>query len=159
MANEYRNKLHFPYVSFVFLIFGVISFIEPVFADKKRLFVQTSTRAIEVSVDVAQTEEERNRGLMFVQEMSDDDGMLFVFHQSRPVSMWMKNTFLPLDMLFADRRGKIIYIHRNAQPHDLTVITPPMPVFAVLEVVSGFADKHGVQIGDRLVYSLFKRNL
>ncbi|WP_415235925.1 DUF192 domain-containing protein [Sneathiella sp.] len=159
MANEYRNKLHFLSVSFVFLIVGLIGFIEPVLADNKRLFVQTSTRAIEVSVDVAQTEEDRNRGLMFVQEMSDDDGMLFVFHQSRPVSMWMKNTFLPLDMLFADQSGKIIYIHRNAQPHDLTVIAPPMPVFAVLEVVGGFADKHGVQIGDQLVYSLFKRNL
>ncbi len=122
------------------------------------LILERSGPPLTLVVEVADTAEARNKGLMFREKLAPFSGMLFDFGRTGPVAMWMKNTFIPLDMIFTDRQGKILYIHENAQPEDLTTIQPPMPVYAVLEVIGGFVQKHGVHIGDRLVYSLFSSN-
>ncbi|MEP3246275.1 MAG: DUF192 domain-containing protein [Sneathiella sp.] len=122
------------------------------------LIIESDGPPLTLVVEVADTADARNKGLMFRKELAPFSGMLFDFGRTGPVAMWMKNTLIPLDMIFTDRQGKILYIHENARPEDLTTIQPPMPVYAVLEVIGGFVETHGVHIGDRLVYSLFSQH-
>jgi uncharacterized protein len=80
-------------------------------------------------------------------------GMLFDFAKEVPVSMWMKNTLIPLDMVFADDAGVIRHIHRGAIPHDETIIEAPAPMRWVLEVNAGFVDQFKIQTGDQLIFT------
>ncbi len=120
-----------------------------------RLIIRTETKDISLTIELADDAKERNQGLMHRDYLDPAAGMLFDFGRRQPVAMWMKNTLISLDMIFVDDRGRIVHIHERAVPGDLTTIQPPQPVRAVLEVVGGFVQKHGVQIGDRLVYTLF----
>jgi uncharacterized membrane protein (UPF0127 family) len=101
--------------------------------------------AIEIADDTA----ERSRGLMFRQTMGDAHGMLFVFEQSRPVGFWMKNTPMPLDLLFVGADGKVKAI-LPGEPFSEAPISPGEPVRFVLEVKRGIAAKNGIEDGDRL---------
>ncbi|MEP1206040.1 MAG: DUF192 domain-containing protein [Rhizobiaceae bacterium] len=102
------------------------------------------------SVELASDEASRSKGLMYRKSMAAKSGMLFRFETTRAVAMWMKNTFIPLDMIFADNAGKVTHIHRGAVPHSLDVISSRVPARFVLEVNAGEADRHGVTVGDRL---------
>ncbi|MEH6402018.1 MAG: DUF192 domain-containing protein [Sneathiella sp.] len=110
---------------------------------------------IEISIELADTEDTRRVGLMKRPYLDPKTGMLFDFKKEQYVAIWMKNTLIPLDILFVDRRGQIIFIKEKAQPGDLTTIQAGQPVLAVLELVGGFVQKHQVQVGHRLVYTLF----
>ncbi len=112
-------------------------------------------RSIALTVEIADTPETRRTGLMHRASLPPLSGMLFDYGRVQPVTMWMKNTLIPLDMLFADETGRIVHIHENARPGDLTVISSQQPVLAVLEVNAGFVQNHRVQKGDYLVYSIF----
>lgn len=102
---------------------------------------------VRFDVDVADSFSERGRGLMFVREMPDDYGMLFIYGVTRPVSFWMKNTYIPLDMIFIDRRGVVQKVHANAVPHDTTSISSDVPIRSVLEINGGLAEKMGIGPG------------
>ncbi|MEX6725759.1 DUF192 domain-containing protein [Parapedomonas caeni] len=104
------------------------------------------------TVQVATTEQQRNTGLMHRRDMPADEGMLFLFPRSRPVSFWMQNTFIPLDLLFIDDRGRISGIVANARPHSLDIIDSPGPAAAVLEINGGLAARLGIAVGDRVAY-------
>ena len=99
---------------------------------------------------LASTNEQRARGLMFFRQLPEDVGMLFLYPQPRVISMWMKNTFIPLDMLFLDARGVIINIAEQTVPHSLESIRSEGPALAVLEVNGGTARRLGIKPGDRL---------
>ncbi|KPQ20255.1 MAG: hypothetical protein HLUCCA24_02340, partial [Rhodobacteraceae bacterium HLUCCA24] len=88
-------------------------------------------------VEVADEPDERAQGLMFVEEMGRFEGMLFVYERPQPVSFWMKNTLIPLDMIFADARGVVRRVHENAVPGDLTPIPGGDDILVVLEVNGG----------------------
>ena len=107
------------------------------------------------NVEMATTPKQQERGLMFRKEMAPDHGMLFLMPSERPMQMWMKNTELPLDMLFIDAKGEIHHIH-TATPHSLDVIEYPTPVLAVLELLGGTAEKLGIKPGDRAISPAFK---
>ena len=92
-------------------------------------------------------------GLMFVTQLSCDEGMLFSQKQPQIVSMWMKNTLIPLDMLFIDRRGRIVCLLETAKPRSLEILSCPKPVKAVLEIGGGEARRRGIQIGDKVVHA------
>lgn len=100
---------------------------------------------------------QRERGLMFVKSLADDEGMLFVYHAPQPVSMWMKNTFIPLDMLFIRADGKIARIAENTTPHSLDVVESKEPVLAVLELKGGTASRLGIKAGMAVRHQVFKR--
>jgi len=100
---------------------------------------------------LADTEEARGRGLMFVTRLEDDQGMLFDFGETRRVNMWMKNTPLSLDMLFIDERGVIVRIAERTVPFSTRLIRSGVPVRAVLEINGGRAEALGISVGDRLV--------
>lgn len=137
-----------------FLVFAFLTFV-PDFVLAERLIVKTTEGEITLSIELADTEQKRSLGLMNRDKLAETSGMLFDFKRNAPVAMWMKNTRIALDMIFTNHLGEIVYIHENAIPFDLTLIQPPMPVYAVLEVNAGFVEKQKVQIGDRLVYTLF----
>ena len=107
------------------------------------------------SVELATTEAERERGLMFRKELPEGHGMLFDFHQEQPVSFWMHNTYIPLDMIFIRGDGRILRIAENAQPMSDRLIPSGGPVRAVLEVIGGTAGRLGIAPGDRVISPIF----
>lgn len=109
------------------------------------------------SVEIADDEAERARGLMFRREMADGAGMLFVYDAPQPAAFWMKNTLIPLDILFADQRGIVTSIHENTVPGDLTPIDGGGAVFAVLEINAGLARRYGITAGSEIRHQVFSR--
>ena len=118
--------------------------------DLSRAVLHTKKGKHSVMVELALTPKDREVGLMNRSEMPADQGMLFRFDETRNVAMWMKNTLIPLDMLFIDDAGKVVTIKTNAQPLSLDVIPSGQPVRYVLELNGGAAARYGVAIGDRL---------
>lgn len=107
------------------------------------------------AVELARTEQEKETGLMFRKELADGQGMLFDFAPEQPVSMWMKNTFIPLDMIFIRADGRVLRIAENTEPQSLKVIPSGGPARAVLEVIAGTARRYGIAPGDRVAHPLF----
>lgn len=101
-------------------------------------------------VEVADTPATRSQGLMHRQELAENAGMLFVFERPAEVGFWMRNTYIPLDMLFVDRHGEIVHIHHEARPHDETLIRSGTPVTHVLEINGGLAARLGIETGQRM---------
>jgi uncharacterized membrane protein (UPF0127 family) len=99
----------------------------------------------------ADTDETRAQGLMFVQHLDPVQAMLFVYEPPQPVSMWMRNTYIPLDMLFADSAGCIVNIAANTTPRSLESIPAAKPVGYVVEIAGGLASARGITVGDRIV--------
>ncbi len=119
--------------------------------ERVALAVETAAGARhEFRVEVAATEPERNQGLMFRQELAPDHGMLFVFARTTRIAMWMKNTPLPLDMLFIADDGLIVDIHERAVPFSLDTIAAKRRARYVLEVNGGTVDRLGLAVGDRV---------
>jgi len=108
-------------------------------------------------VELAVTPQQQTQGLMFRRALKADAGMLFDFHKVKPVAMWMKNTLLPLDMIFIADDGRIAGIAERTIPQSLDIISSPGAVRAVLEVNGGTAEKLGLKVGDRVDYPLFSR--
>ncbi|MDI3560245.1 DUF192 domain-containing protein [Bradyrhizobium sp. Arg816] len=107
------------------------------------------------SVEMATTEEEKQTGLMYRKELADGKGMLFDFKPEQEVSMWMKNTYVSLDMIFIRADGRILRIAENTEPLSTRIISSQGPARAVLEVVAGTAQKYGIRPGDRVGHPLF----
>jgi uncharacterized protein len=107
------------------------------------------------SVELAVSDEERAKGLMYRKQVPDGYGMLFDFKQEQPVSMWMKNTYVPLDMIFIRDNGRIARIAENTEVLSERIISSGQPVRAVLEVVAGTARKYGIAPGDKVAYPIF----
>lgn len=107
------------------------------------------------SVEMATTEKEKETGLMYRKELADGKGMLFDFNPEQEVSMWMKNTYVSLDMIFIRADGRILRIAENTEPMSTKIISSRGPARAVLEVVAGTAQKYGIRPGDRVGHPLF----
>ncbi len=107
------------------------------------------------SVEMATTDEEKTTGLMYRKELPDGKGMLFDFSPEQQVSMWMKNTYISLDMIFIRADGRILRIAENTEPQSTSIISSGGLAKGVLEVVAGTAKKYGIQPGDRVGHPLF----
>jgi uncharacterized membrane protein (UPF0127 family) len=108
-------------------------------------------------VETAKTDAQRETGLMYRRSLPADRGMIFDFKTTQSVMMWMKNTYVPLDMIFISRSGVVTHIARNAEPLSEKIIPSEGPAYAVLEVNAGTADKIALQPGDKIEDSLFTR--
>jgi hypothetical protein len=106
-------------------------------------------------VEVMRTAPERARGLMFRRHLPQDRGMLFDFERTEPVSMWMQNTYIPLDMIFIRADGTIARIAENTEPLSTRTIPSGEPVLSVLEVNAGTAARIGLRPGHRVEHPLF----
>ncbi len=151
-------------VSRIFIVVSGVFFLLacPAGADGVKGFTQTTIqieiragRDVEIAVFLALSGKQRARGLMFVDELGERQGMLFVYRQSSNISMWMKNTELSLDMLFIRRDGTIARIEKETRTYALDSIVSGEPVLAVLELNAGVADKYGIQPGDRVISRYF----
>jgi uncharacterized membrane protein (UPF0127 family) len=109
------------------------------------------------SVEMATTEEEKTTGLMYRKELPDGKGMLFDFSPEQQISMWMKNTYIPLDMIFIRADGRILRIAENTEPLSTRIISSGGLARGVLEVIAGTAQKYGIQPGDRVAHPLFNK--
>lgn len=119
-------------------------------AAEERLILHTDKGAFAFNVEVVDTPEARAQGLMFRESLADDAGMLFDFEEVRPVSFWMQNTLIPLDMIFIAPDGTVETIHVNARPLDTTSISSQVPVQFVLEIPGGRSVEIGLEPGDRV---------
>ena len=111
------------------------------------------------NVEIAATESERNKGLMNRTSLAEDSGMLFVWEDVEQRDFWMKNTLIPLDMVFLAEDGTIHHIHHMAKPLDLTRISSERPSKAVLEVNGGLTDLLGIAEGDKVIHPVFRNQL
>ena len=109
------------------------------------------------SVEMATTEEEKQTGLMYRKELVDGKGMLFDFSPEQQISMWMKNTYISLDMIFIRADGRILRIAENTEPLSTRIISSGGLARGVLEVAAGTAQKYGIQPGDRVAHPLFSK--
>jgi uncharacterized membrane protein (UPF0127 family) len=107
------------------------------------------------TVELATTPRQRAQGLMYRRDLAADRGMLFVYRRPKDVSMWMKNTFIPLDMLFIDEGGRVVRIAERTVPESLQTISSGEPVLAVLELRGGSADRLGLSKGDEVHHRVF----
>ena len=125
-------------------------------AELQKLEIASRNGSHPFTVELAVTPQERERGLMFRRTLPEDRGMLFDFSPEQQVSMWMQNTYIPLDMVFIRADGTIARIAENTEPMSTRLIPSGEPVRAVLELAGGTAKKLGIAPGDRVIYPLFK---
>ncbi len=123
----------------------------------EELFVVTDQGRTRFEVELADSVKERQIGLMHRSVLPEDAGMLFIFDTDQEVSMWMKDTLIPLDMLFLDRKGKIVSFAENTEPFSTRNITSKVPVRAVLELNAGTMKRLGAKRGDRIEHRLFSQ--
>jgi uncharacterized membrane protein (UPF0127 family) len=109
------------------------------------------------TAEFANTPGQRARGLMFRTRLPERQGMLFDFGHDQEIRMWMKNTLIPLDMIFIASDGRIHRIEQNTEPESLRPISSDGPVRAVLEMRAGTATKYGIAAGDRVTHPLFSQ--
>jgi uncharacterized membrane protein (UPF0127 family) len=107
------------------------------------------------TVEVATAPAQMEQGLMFRRSLAPDAGMLFDYQVPSMATMWMKNTLIPLDMLFVDARGHIVNIHERAVPGSLATLGASAPVRAVIELNGGTASRLGIRPGDRVIFPIF----
>ncbi len=119
--------------------------------EQTRLSITTQAgRTIELRAYMAKTAAQRAQGLMHVRAMAADEGMVFVYPRPRVISMWMKNTYIPLDMLFADANGRIVHLHAGAAPHDTRIISSGNKASMVVELNAGSIAAYGIATGDSI---------
>jgi uncharacterized membrane protein (UPF0127 family) len=111
--------------------------------------------AHEFRVWIADTPERQTQGLMFVRDLPASEGMLFINERPRLSGFWMRNTYIPLDMLFIDARGRIVTIHANTTPLSLQTLGSSKPVLAMLELRGGETARRGIRVGDRVAHAAF----
>jgi uncharacterized membrane protein (UPF0127 family) len=132
-------------LAFVLLLLSVASACS---ADSRAVF-HTAKGDFAFTVEIADTDAERERGLMFRTALAPDAGMLFDFHRPQQVTFWMQNTLIPLDMIFIGADGIVKTIHVNARPMDTTTIPSGVPVRFVMEIAGGRSREIGLEVGDR----------
>ena len=142
----------------LFLFAALVFATAPAMAATKteRLVIETAKGEQVFKVEVVREEKERNRGLMYRKHLADNRGMLFHYDPAQDVAFWMKNTYIPLDIIFIGADGTIITIAANTTPLSLDRIPSNGVTRGVLEINGGFAEKLGIKVGDRVRHAVFE---
>ena len=139
------------YLQNTFISLILILFLpQSINAEEKKIIINTSKKEIIYDVEIANTVEKRKKGLMFKKELQSDKGMLFIFPNSKLVQIWMKNTFIPLDIIYVSKNNIITQIVKNALPNNDTIYYSKNLTKYVLEINAGQTNNHGIKIGDKL---------
>jgi uncharacterized membrane protein (UPF0127 family) len=125
-------------------------------APLQRVEIDTTSGAHVFQVEIARSAAERERGLMDRRSMDPDHGMLFDFQREQPVIFWMKDTYIPLDMIFVGRTGRVVAIKHDAKPMDETLIPSGAPTLGVIELNAGVAEAIGLKLGDQVKNPIFQ---
>ena len=142
------------FAAFLAGCFGALSLAQAEMQRETLKFI-TATGTHSFAIEVANSMEEKSRGLMFRRNMADDAGMLFPYEPAQEITMWMKNTYISLDMVFIRADGIVHRIAPGTEPFSEAVIASNGDARAVLEIRSGIASKIGLKAGDRVVHPLF----
>lgn len=137
----------------IFLLIFLISCTEDFDKKVNEIYIDNDKNLIKINVEVADDNEERIKGLMFREKLDENSGMLFVFENEEHQTFWMKNTLIPLDIIFIDRNFKIVDI-KSAVPckeEPCILYKSSRPVKYVLEVKDNFTAKKGINIGDKII--------
>jgi uncharacterized protein len=121
------------------------------YEDIKEVQLVTEQGEFNLKLEQANTPLARNLGLMWRRYLPENGGMLFTFNQEAQQSFWMKNTLIPLDIIFLNSSYQVVKIHKNAQPHDITRIPSEKPSQYVIELAGGSAEKFGFSEGDKVI--------
>lgn len=149
------KRFHFIVGAFAAIALGAMLASPAQAAEVQSLEIVTKSGVQVFTVEMATTDEERMKGLMYRKELADGRGMLFDFSPEQNVQMWMKNTFIPLDMIFIRADGRILRIAENTEPQSEKIISSGGLAKGVLEVIAGTARKYGISPGDRVAHPLF----
>lgn len=146
-----------PFIFLLCVLFLAPSLVraEEVTFPTSQLDIKTQAQTLHFTVEVATSHKQHDYGLMFRKSLPDLHGMIFIFPQPLRVSFWMKNTLIPLDMLFLDNKGIITQIAANAKPESTDLIPSTHDTRAVIEIAGGAAAHYHIVPGDRVIYSLF----
>lgn len=121
---------------------------------KATLDIQSRKETHRFDIWIAETSRQQEQGLMFVRDLPAARGMLFVANPPRVFNMWMKNTYIPLDMVFIAADGRISSIAANTTPHSLAIVSSNVPVAAILELKGGEAARRALHVGDKVIWTL-----
>lgn len=121
--------------------------------DQTTLCIASDTKTRAFTVEIARTPVEQAKGMMFRTEMADDTGMIFPFPEPKPASFWMKNTVIPLDIIFIRPNGTIESISENTVPYSTDPVMSGEPVAAVLELRGGLTSEVGIKAGDKVSWT------
>ncbi len=120
---------------------------------RSQLIIVTNIRqCILFDVYVAQTPSQRSQGLMYIESMRSHEGMIFLYRENLRISMWMKNTLIPLDMLFIDNNNDIVSMHLDAVPQSEETIESGKEVVAVIELNAGSVKRFNIRTGNRIIF-------
>lgn len=119
------------------------------------LSIKSKDNSFDFDIELALDDSHRQYGMMFRTEMAEMSGMLFIHDDKKRLSMWMKNTFIPLDIIFIDEDGKIMKIAQSAQPRSLSLIRSGGEAKGVLELKGGLTKQLGIDVGDEIIYASF----
>lgn len=164
MARSLRLSGSTVFAAFIYLLASMVM-LAPSSADDRAmmlpvdpapLIAETGAGERSFSIEIADEPQERSAGLMFRETMDDDHGMLFVFEQAQPVGFWMKNTPLPLDLIFIGGDGRVKEIHRG-EPFSEAPIASQEPIRFVLELKYGTAQRTGLNEGDLIRHPAISR--
>ena len=126
--------------------------------ETSEIWVESGSSQYHFFVQIAETRSQRQRGLMFRSDLPQNTGMLFDFGEETQLSMWMKNTFIPLDMLFVNKQGTIHKIVENTTPLSLKTIPGGAPTMVVIELNAGVTRRLGIRPGDKIIHGIFNAN-
>lgn len=124
-------------------------------ASQEELVLVTESGRHPISLELADTEEKKQVGLMFRTELADDHGMLFVYESPREITMWMRNTYISLDMIFIGEDGRVVSVARETEPMSEEIISSRVPALGVLEMKAGSANRYEVKPGSEVVHPIF----
>lgn len=142
---------------FAWFFLGFI--VNPVLSDDMRTVrILTASQACIFTAEIARTPQQQATGLMYRRHLPPLHGMLFVYSQPQIVTFWMKNTFIPLDILFINSNYKIVNIHENAKPFSLHLISSKVPVIAVLELFAGSVDQYNIKLNQQVKIATVRKN-
>jgi uncharacterized membrane protein (UPF0127 family) len=133
-----------------------ISDVQAESLEKQPLSFITASGKHKITVEVADSDQERSTGLMFRRTLGDEDGMIFLYPRNEPISMWMKNTYISLDMIFVRSDGVIHRIEEGTEPFSEATINSDGDVRAVIEMKAGSAKRLGLKSGDKVDYPAFR---
>ena len=142
----------------VALLAGPVWAQAPVTFGRGELDIETAQGRHHFSIELATTSDQQVRGLMYRRMLAPDAGMRFLYDDDHEIQMWMKNTLIPLDMIFIRADGTVLSVAERAVPQSLATIPSKGPARAVLEVNGGTAARLGIKPGDRVVYPAFRRS-
>lgn len=134
--------------------------LPPAFKKEGELFFikVASNDSLNIDIEIAETEEETSQGLMYRTKLGDKQGMLFIFKEAEMKSFWMKNTYIPLDILFVDSELNIITLHADTQPFSQESVSSSAEAQYVVEVNAGFCAKYGVKEGDKISFKKWTKS-